>query len=116
MLQRTAIRGIVVACCVRATSGHAAALPTDGVLFGRSEPPDSTLNPVNAFLQGLHDLGYTNGQNIAIELQFANWNSERLRELAAELVKYRLDLIAASSTPARKLTHPPVVVACHTIS
>jgi putative tryptophan/tyrosine transport system substrate-binding protein len=69
---------------------------------GRSEPPDSTLNTVNAFLQGLHDLGYTNGQNIIIERKFANWNSERLRELAVELVKDKVDLIAALFTPAAR--------------
>jgi putative tryptophan/tyrosine transport system substrate-binding protein len=69
---------------------------------GRSEQPDSTLNSVNAFLQGLHDLGYTNGQNITIERKFANWNSERLRELAVELVKYKVDLIAALFTPAAR--------------
>jgi putative tryptophan/tyrosine transport system substrate-binding protein len=67
---------------------------------GRSEPPDASLNSVNAFLQGLHDLGYTNGQNIVIERKFANWNSERLLKLAAELVDSRIDLIAAFSTPA----------------
>ena len=69
---------------------------------GRSERPDSTLNSVDAFLQGLHDLGYTNGQNITIERKFANWNSERLSELAVELVKHKVDLIAALFTPAAR--------------
>jgi putative ABC transport system substrate-binding protein len=69
---------------------------------GRSEPPDASLSSVNAFLQGLHDLGYANGQNIVIERQFADWDLARLRELAAEVVKYKVDLIAAFSTPAAR--------------
>jgi hypothetical protein len=54
---------------------------------GRSELPDPTLNMLNAFLQALHGLGYTEGQNLTIERQYANGSSDRLRELAAELVR-----------------------------
>jgi putative ABC transport system substrate-binding protein len=57
---------------------------------------------VNAFLQGLHELGYTEGQNLAIERQFADWSSDRLRELAAELVRRKPDIIVAFSTTAAR--------------
>ena len=48
-----------------------------------------------AFHQGLRDLGYVDGQNIAIEWRFAKGNNDRLSELAAELVRLRVDCILA---------------------
>jgi len=43
-------------------------MPLIGILSpGRSELSDPTFNTLNAFLQGLHELGYTEGQNLAIE-------------------------------------------------
>src|SRR5690349_6824275 len=53
---------------------------------GRTELPDPTFTMLNAFLQGVSDLGYAEGQNLAIEREYAYGNSDRLRELAAELV------------------------------
>jgi putative tryptophan/tyrosine transport system substrate-binding protein len=69
---------------------------------GRSELPDPTFNMLNAFLQGLHELGYTEGQNLAIDSQYADGNSDRLRELAAELVRRKPDIIVAFSTTAAR--------------
>ena len=53
-----------------------------------------------AFRQGLRDLGWTEGKNITIEVQFAEGKTERLPALAAELARQRVDLIATASTPA----------------
>jgi putative ABC transport system substrate-binding protein len=53
-----------------------------------------------AFLRGLRDLGYVEGQNIAIEWRFANGQPEKLSALAADLVKQRVDVIAVVSSPA----------------
>ncbi len=53
-----------------------------------------------AFLQGLHELGYVEGQNIAIEYRWADGNFERLPELAAELVRLKVDVIVATVTQA----------------
>ena len=52
-----------------------------------------------AFRQGLRDLGYIEGQNIAVEYRFAGGQVERLPELAAELVRLKLDVIVAPYTP-----------------
>jgi putative ABC transport system substrate-binding protein len=52
------------------------------------------------FRQGLRDLGYTEGQNIVVEYRYANGRPERLPSLAAELVRLRMDIIAAETTPA----------------
>jgi putative tryptophan/tyrosine transport system substrate-binding protein len=82
---------------------------------GRSELHDPIFNMLTAFLQRLHDLGYTEGQNLAIERQYANGRSDRLPELAAELVRHKPDIIVAFSTtaalPAKQTTGTiPIVV------
>ncbi len=48
----------------------------------------------------MHDLGYIEGQNLRIELRSAQGHGERLAELAAELVREKVDVIAAWLTPA----------------
>jgi len=55
-----------------------------------------------AFLKGLRDLGDIEGQNVAIEYRWANWGSERLAALAAELVHLKVDVIVSTggSAPA----------------
>src|SRR4029453_18683864 len=52
------------------------------------------------FRQGLHELGWIEGQNIIIEYRSAEGRFERLPELVAELVQLKVDVIAASATPA----------------
>ena len=56
----------------------------------------------DAFRQGLHDLGYIENKNISIETRFAEGDYDRLPGLAVELVRLRVDVIAAYSTPAVK--------------
>ena len=58
-----------------------------------------------AFRQGLRELGYVEGKNIVIEWRYAEGKLDRLRELAAELVRLKVDVIvtaAPSSTRAAK--------------
>jgi putative ABC transport system substrate-binding protein len=52
-----------------------------------------------AFRQGLRELGWIEGQNIAIEYRFADGHFDRLPELAAELVRLKVDIIVANPTP-----------------
>jgi len=52
-----------------------------------------------AFLQGLRDLGYVEGRNVAIEYRDAGGKVDRLPALAAELVALKVDVIMAGSTP-----------------
>ena len=58
-------------------------------------------NPsLDAFRQGLRELGWIEGQNITIEFRYAEGRIDRLPSLADELVRLNVDLIAASPTPA----------------
>ena len=53
---------------------------------------------IEAFRQGLRDLGYMEGRNIAIEYRWAEGKPERMRELAEELVRLKVDVIMAPSS------------------
>jgi len=55
---------------------------------------------IEAFRQGLREIGWIEGQNIVIEYRFAEGKFDRLPALAAELVRLRVDLIVAAPTPA----------------
>jgi len=56
-----------------------------------------------AFREGLRDLGYIEGKNIIIEWRYADGNLDRLPELAAELVRLKVDVIVTGGSTA---THP----------
>jgi len=55
---------------------------------------------VSAFLKGLTEAGYVDGQNVAIEYRWANGQYDRLAALVDDLVRRRVSVIAATSTPA----------------
>jgi len=69
-------------------------VPRVGVLFGVSAGP-----LIEAFERGLRELGYVEGKNILIERRFSDGKDERLRELAADLVRLKVEVIFAPSTP-----------------
>ena len=55
---------------------------------------------IESFRQGLRALGYVEGQNIIIEYRFTDGKFDRLPELAAELVRLKVDLLIANTTNA----------------
>ena len=70
---------------------------------------------VEAFRQELSKLGWIEGKNITIEYRFAAGKSDRRRELAAELVRLKVDLIVVAGTPQalaakRATTTIPIVM------
>lgn len=71
-------------------------LPRVGYLFYGSP---GTSREIDAFRQGLRELGYIEGQSIAVESRFASGQVERYPELAAELVRLKVDVIVAPATP-----------------
>ena len=69
---------------------------------------------IETFRQALRELGYVEGKNIVIEYRFAEGKGDRLRELAAELVSLKVDIIvaAANATAAKNATKTiPIVFA-----
>jgi len=54
----------------------------------------------DAFLQGMRELGYVEGRNLAIEFRFAEGKYERLTEMSANMVELKVDLIVATASPA----------------
>src|SRR5215471_16878919 len=53
-----------------------------------------------AFVQGLRELGWNEGRNVAIEYRWAEGRSERYSDIAAEFVRLRVDVIVPVGTPA----------------
>src|SRR5262245_62622178 len=69
---------------------------------------------IDTFRQGLRELGYIEGKNIAIEYRFADGKIERLPELAAELVDLKVDIIVTipNASAAKNATKTiPIVFA-----
>jgi putative ABC transport system substrate-binding protein len=75
--------------------------PVIGFLNGVSPGPYAPF--VAAFLRGLSEAGYIEGQNVAIEYRWAEGHYDRLPALAADLVGRKVDLIATSGGPASAL-------------
>src|SRR5207245_9852854 len=55
---------------------------------------------LDAFRQELSSLGWVEGKNITIEYRFAEQKNERLPELAADLVRLKVDLIVTAGSPS----------------
>jgi putative ABC transport system substrate-binding protein len=68
-----------------------------GVLIGASE---AFVGPyLEIFRQALRDLGYVEGRNITIEVRYADGHYDRLRALAADLVRLKVDVVVTEGTP-----------------
>jgi putative ABC transport system substrate-binding protein len=94
-----------------ATRAQPTKVPRLGVLLVANREPFSRL-----FWEGLRELGYIDGQNIQIEFRSAEGKLNLLPELAAELVRLKVDIIVASETPsvqaAKRATNKiPIVMA-----
>ncbi len=74
-------------------------VPRVGFLFVGSRSDPAVQRGVDAFQQGLRELGHEEGQ-IAMEYRWAEGNYERLRDLAAELVRLKVDVIVALTATA----------------
>jgi putative ABC transport system substrate-binding protein len=84
--------------CSFAARAQQATMPVIGFLnaaFAAGYP-----GPLSAFLKGLGETGYIDGQNVAIQYRWAEGHNDRLPAMAADLVRSQVTVIAATSTPA----------------
>ena len=95
--------------------------PTKVPRIGYLSPTSPSVSParIEAFRQGLRELGYVEGKNIVIEYRYAEGKFDRLPALAAELVRLKVDLIVTTGptvTRAAKeaTTTVPIVMATDT--
>jgi putative ABC transport system substrate-binding protein len=77
------------------------AMPVIGFLETRS--PDAIAQRLRAFHQGLKDTGYIEGENVAIAYRWAENQMDRIPELAADLVRRQVAVIAALGSPVPAL-------------
>ena len=79
--------------------------------FMTFDPDSSRSTRFGAFFDGLRDLGYVDGQTIAIDYLSANGQGEQFPAIAAECLRRKADIIVVSTTPAAKVAEN----ATHTI-
>src|SRR6266478_5353061 len=102
-MKRAAVPSILVAVVLLALGVIAEAqqptkIPRIGYLgFGS---PSTIPTRIEAFRQGLRELGYMEGKNIVIEYRYAEGKLDRLPALVAELVRLKVDVIVTGGTAA----------------
>ncbi len=105
-MRRTPIRLIALAAVLllaaplATTAQPATKVPRIGFLSPLSPSDPQSVFTLGALRQGLHDLGYVEGQNLSIESRWAEGRYERLPGLAAELVRLKVDVIVTHTAPA----------------
>jgi hypothetical protein len=121
MMNRRAFVGVlgaVLAGPLGAEAQQTAKIPRIGVLtFGHSPTATNRFNPNDGFRDGLRNLGYVEGRNVAIEWRYAEARTDRLAELAADLVRLKIDVIFAGGpvvleAAMKATTSIPIVVVC----
>jgi len=96
MRRREFILGLGGATALWSLAAHAQQAATPVIGFVNSSSPHLYAPFVRAWQQGLAETGYAEGRNVAVEYRWAEGRYERLPELAAELVRRRVAVIAAT--------------------
>jgi putative tryptophan/tyrosine transport system substrate-binding protein len=91
------ISALLFALCIPALAQQPKKIPRIGYLAPGS--PSAARENVEGFRKGLRELGYVEGKTIVIEYRYAEEKNDRLSDLAAELVRLKVDVIAIQSTP-----------------
>jgi putative ABC transport system substrate-binding protein len=91
------LASILLATVSLAEAQQRGKVPRIGFLAAPS--PSFFSTRMNAFREGLYDLGHVEGKNISIEYRYAGGKLDRLPALAAELVRLKVDVIVTSSAP-----------------
>ena len=108
-------------CGVVAQAQQPTKVPRIGYLSSTS--PSAGSSRIEAFRQGLRELGYVEGKNLVIEWRYAEGKLDRLPALAAELVRLKVDIIVSASAPVTRaakdatvtipivMAHDPILLA-----
>jgi putative tryptophan/tyrosine transport system substrate-binding protein len=106
---------MLLALCLSAEAQQPTKISRIGRLAIASQSAESAR--IEAFRNGMRDLGYVEGKNIVVEWRFADGKLDRLPAQAAELVRLKLEIIvSAGSTPtraARAATSTIPIVMCN---
>ena len=92
-----ALLGGAVAACPLAARAQQMKLPTIGLLGGATASAQAKWT--TAFVQRLHELGWVEGQTVAIEYRWVEGRSERSPAIIAEFVRLKVDVIVTHATP-----------------
>jgi len=104
MRRRDFIKGIVGSAVTARPSTARAQRPAMPVIgFLHSGSPEPNVNRVAAFRKGLSEAGYVEGQNVTIEYRWAVGQDDRLADLAADLIRRRVAVIATPGSPSALL-------------
>ena len=95
-----ALCAMLLALCFPAEAQQPTKVSRIGYLTGAT--PDGQLDRIEAFRQGLHELGYVEGKNIVIEWRSAEGKLDRLPARAAELVRLKVDIIVTAGPLATR--------------
>jgi putative tryptophan/tyrosine transport system substrate-binding protein len=87
---------VLLALSVPVEAQQPTKVPRIGLLFPGSQSAFAIWT--EAFRQGLRELGYVEGQNIAIEYRYADEKTDRLLDLATELISLRVNVLVATGT------------------
>ena len=101
-LRRVAIAAAVAGCAAAAHAQQPAKVPRIGFLSASS--PASLATRVEAFRQGLKELGYVEGKSVVVEYRWAYGKRDRLAELAAELARLKVEVIVTAGPSATRGT------------
>src|SRR5262245_25610471 len=92
------LSALLFVLCFSAEAQQPGKIPRIGILISASA--SNATRRVQALQQGLHQLGYVEGQNIIIECRYAEGKLEPLTDFANELVRLKVDVIVADTSVA----------------
>ena len=102
-----ALSAMLFALCVSVRAQQPTKVSRTGYLSATS--PSANVGRIEAFRQGLRELGYVEGKNIVIEWRYAEGKFDRLPALVAELVRLKVDVIVTSGPQSTRVAKEATV-------
>ena len=92
---------LLLAPCFPTEAQQPGKVPRIGFVFGGD--PSNTGPSVEAFRQGMHELGYVEGKNIQVEYRYIEGKSERIPSLVTELIQLKVDVLVTAALSATRV-------------